>query len=280
MARCDYPITVVKAGEKTKKGKVFKEPVRVGCGHCYNCRINKMRGWIFRLQQEYEVCNSAHFVTLTYEDQHLPISENGKASLLKSDVQDFFKKLRHTQKMKITYYLVGEYGTRFKRPHYHIILFNVLDQENIFKKWNKGTVHVGTVTKQSISYTLEYMSKRSDVKKVLRNDTWVMEDTRLKEFSLYSKGIGSTYVTEETIAYHKRNLKNMYINTYDNSKVSMPRFYRNLLFTEEEKMAQTKIVQKETKKLDVEIDRKYTSREQDSQKGSRWDRLNNSSSKS
>ena len=78
----------------------------------------------------------ASFVTLTYDDAHIPVDHQ----LSKRDAQLFIKRLRYyLGKRKIRYYLCGEYGERFGRPHYHAILFNVhpeQDAQSICRAWS------------------------------------------------------------------------------------------------------------------------------------------------
>lgn len=46
----------------------------VPCGHCWQCLQAKTDSWVFRCTAEYEACNkNALFVTLTYDDEHLPL---------------------------------------------------------------------------------------------------------------------------------------------------------------------------------------------------------------
>ena len=81
--------------------------------------------WSFRLREELKDSESAHFLTLTYDDEHIIITGNNEPTLYKRDVQLFLKSLRKLQKQKIKYYFVGEYGGKTDRPHYHAIIFNL-----------------------------------------------------------------------------------------------------------------------------------------------------------
>ena len=150
-------------------------------------------------------------------------------SIVKKDVQDFLKRLRYYEKdVKIRYYAVGEYGTNSYRPHYHIILFNASD-DNVYKAWTKGGIHIGTVGGASIGYTLKYMSKEKMVPKH-RNDD------RVPEFSLMSKGMGMQYVTEAMISWHRADLLNrMYVPMLGGKKMHMPRVYKKYFYTEDER---------------------------------------------
>lgn len=104
--------------------------------------------------------DKACFITLTYSDENLP--ENG--SLSSRDLQLFFKRLRKKLPHRIRYFACGEYGERFKRPHYHAIIFGLenscLTWQLISDVWNKGIIDVGSVTKDSISYVAGYVSKK------------------------------------------------------------------------------------------------------------------------
>ena len=59
------------------------------------------------------------FVTLTYDEKHLP--KDG--SLCLEHVQLFLKRLRFGSAFPLRYFLCGEYGEKTSRPHYHICLF-------------------------------------------------------------------------------------------------------------------------------------------------------------
>lgn len=161
----------------------------------------------------------------------------------------------------IRYYLCGEYGTFNFRPHYHIILFNA-DLELVNKAWAKkvviwnfvpykngrkfkgksgrsvksthwvsrGFVHSGNVGAASVGYCLKYMMKPSRIP-LHKNDD------RIKEFQRSSKGLGIGYLTEEMKRWHHQDLENrMYCNIQDGKKIAMPRYYKDKLYTEEERL--------------------------------------------
>lgn len=158
--------------------------IQVPCGKCLNCYKRRISGWSFRLIQESKVSTSAHFITLTYDTAHVPITDKGFMCLSKRDVQLFFKRLRKINVEKIRYYLCGEYGGRTYRPHYHIILFNA-NIETIQEAWTLGQVHYGNVGGASIGYCLKYMAKRGKIPLHANDD-------RIKEFSLMSKVLAQT----------------------------------------------------------------------------------------
>ncbi len=98
------------------------------------------------------------FVTLTYDKKNKP--EDG--SLNPRHTQLFIKRLRKMVPQKIRYYLVGEYGDKTFRPHYHLALFNLspLASVEIEKAWNKGLIHVGELTPDSAQYIVGYVTKK------------------------------------------------------------------------------------------------------------------------
>lgn len=190
-------------------------------------------GWSYRLVKEGERSSSALFVTLTYDTEYVPITNNGFMNLDKTDIQKFFKRLRKLSNNKLKYYVCGEYGTKKMRPHYHIILFNA-NQEMIQKAWSLdgkhlGSVYIGQVNEASIGYTLKYMTKKGKIPMHYNDD-------RQKEFSLMSKRLGDNYITKQMIKWHKKDLeKRMYVNIPGNKKIAMPRYYKDKIYNELEK---------------------------------------------
>ncbi|UPW41126.1 replication initiator protein [Sigmofec virus UA08Rod_5448] len=131
--------------------KLWDDPrcITVPCRHCIGCRLEYSRQWANRMMLELGYHDSAYFVTLTYDDYHVPISyyadpETGEAfpslTLRKRDLQLFFKRLRFTfGGDKIRYYACGEYGTDTLRPHYHAIIFGLhLDDLVLYKQSKDG----------------------------------------------------------------------------------------------------------------------------------------------
>jgi len=205
----------------------------VPCNKCPACKKRRVSSWSFRLLQQYKKCKSAHFVTLTYDTQHVPITENGMMTLDFNDLQKFFKRLRkHETSRKCRYYAVGEYGTRNKRPHYHLILFNA-EIDDVLRSWQLGgtpigSSHFGSVTPQSVGYTLKYISKPKSVPRHARDD-------RKPERALISKGIGINYLTPRMVNWHTSNVSDgVYAILEGGKKIPLPRYYRDKLELSEE----------------------------------------------
>lgn len=128
----------------------------VPCGYCAVCRQNKMQDWVTRITHEMAVSVCCYFVTLTYSDANLPLNDDGDSLLVKPDLQKFFKRLRKS--FQLRYFAVGEYGTKFGRAHYHLILFAQypIPYDAINKAWGLGFIHVGKVTPSSVAYVAKY----------------------------------------------------------------------------------------------------------------------------
>lgn len=167
-----------------------------GCGQCNPCRINRIRLWVGRMYLEAMEHPASSFVTLTYNEEHMP--KDG--CVTKKAVQLFLKRLRDLlPNQPIRYYAVGEYGDKSWRPHYHLIIFGLFpSQEQIVAKcWPFGFVSVGTAEPASMSYCASYIQKK------LTKKTDPRLTGRTPEFCLMSlkPGIGAGVVERLKKAY-------------------------------------------------------------------------------
>lgn len=222
-----------------KNPKIQGSTIPVPCGRCPPCFARRTSQWSFRLRVEGRQHMLSSFITLTYDTQSVPLSDNGFLTLKKSDVQNFIKRLRKTNEKKygikdtIKYYVAGEYGSHTRRPHYHLIIFNA-HPDAISSAWSLdkrplGFIHIGTVTDASIGYSLKYISKK------LTNKKRHSRDDRQKEFQLCSKGIGLSYLTSDMVNWHKNApADRCFAIIEDNKKISLPRYFRNKIFNESE----------------------------------------------
>lgn len=94
------------------------DTIYVPCGKCEGCRADQAKMWAIRCYHEASLYNKNCFLTLTYDDDHLP--PDGK--IHKEHLQKFFRALRD-RGHKIRYFACGEYGELTRRPHYHAIVF-------------------------------------------------------------------------------------------------------------------------------------------------------------
>lgn len=224
---------------------VQKYGVVVPCGKCPQCKLKRVNAWVFRLEQEARQHKTSLFITLTYERP--PMSSNGFMTLYKKDYQDFIKRLRKhihgNTKSNIKYYACGEYGGKTWRPHYHAIIFDVF-QDQIAATWKHGHIHCGEVNNNTIAYCCKYICKDKRVGLFAKDD-------RIKEFSLMSKNLGLNYITAETKKYHTDVELNSFILKPDGHKQCLPRYYRDKIFTEE----QRQIMNFEAQQLQIQKER-------------------------
>jgi len=233
---CDTPFFVTIPGRLTA--------VPVPCGKCPPCKLRRVNSWVFRLLQEEKVSEHAHFITLTYDTDNVPISRNHFMTLAKRDIQLFFKRLRKRGHV-FRYYAVGEYGSTYKRPHYHIIMFGLSDvrdyngqlrSSDLDASWTQGATHIGQVSANSIAYTCKYVNKPVTVPAHKRDD-------RQPEFSLMSKGLGKNYLSPAIIQFHTEDLTRNYV-VVDGHKRALPKYYRNKLLDEEQRHQQRLLITK------------------------------------
>lgn len=169
--------------------------VFIPCGKCIQCVMQRSKSWEIRSILEKNLFKDCCCLTLTYDDEHLPlmpkfistddgilsIPEEKRGVINYKDVQDFIKRLRKHFDFKrtIRYLCSCEYGGRGTlRPHYHILIFNYqpddIDPNHIrrsskgtilFKSpfleslWGKGFVDVGKCDNRACRYISQYCCK-------------------------------------------------------------------------------------------------------------------------
>lgn len=138
--------------------------------------------WAVRIMHERQRHADSCFLTLTYDNEHLPYGE----CLHYPHFQGFMKRLRSRLDydfgsecaQKIGFYMCGEYGERLGRPHYHACLFGFgfrFDRtlhkttdcgEEIFRSdylsslWTDGFASVGELSLESAAYVARYCCKK------------------------------------------------------------------------------------------------------------------------
>lgn len=164
----------------------YRKPmVLLPCGQCLECRCQHAQEWANRIMLESKYHEKSYFITLTYDDEHIPTAQSADGSvvytLCSDDLKLFFKRLRRSQEYhkenRIRYYAVGEYGSQFHRPHYHAIIFGLLlddikeigrsklgrvlhDSDAIRRLWGKGITEVDEMTWETAAYCARYTTKK------------------------------------------------------------------------------------------------------------------------
>lgn len=183
------------------------QSVRLPCGGCIGCRMDRAKEWSTRLVHEAELHEQSSFLTLTFSDENVP----PLGSLRKRDVQLFNKRLRKARG-PFRFYAVGEYGEENNRPHYHILCFGhdfshdrylwdrspagdlLYRSPQLEKLWPFGHALIGAVTQQSANYCARYVMKKITGKmaaehyQVIDPETGELLGYRVPEFSLMSTG--------------------------------------------------------------------------------------------
>lgn len=150
-------------------GFVLKLP----CGQCVGCRLERSRQWAMRCVHEASLYEDNCFITLTYSEKFLPAD----GSLNKKHFQLFMKKLRaRFVERRIRFFHCGEYGAKYRRPHYHALLFNfdfadkrmfkvvngnrLYTSDDLARCWTFGFSSIGSVTFESAAYVARYIMKK------------------------------------------------------------------------------------------------------------------------
>lgn len=114
-----------------------KQWIYVPCGKCFECRVMKSTEWAYRIVDEARLHRDNCMVTLTYDDENLPSNR----SVDRRELSAFMKRLRKViSPATVRFFGCGEYGEKYLRPHYHVILFGWAPTDAwLFKTDRKGT---------------------------------------------------------------------------------------------------------------------------------------------
>lgn len=225
--------------QKRKVGK--DEYVYHSCGCCPACCQNIRNDWVQRMRHEALMSDGCIFLTLTFDDEHLP--EN---TVNKEDVQKFMKRFRYYAKNKVRYFAVSEYGKKGGRAHYHIILYNTNMSDNPFysvsydakrggfwcycRAWHDikgqaiGHCFVKIPTDNDFAYTAKYITKSRQSKQRKEFNRTLGKNP---EFTLVSRrpGLGKKWLD---LNFDKLR-KNPYIKSKQ-FKLRLPRYYEEKLY--------------------------------------------------
>lgn len=187
------------------------------CGQCVGCRLERSRQWAIRCVHEASLYEQNAFITLTYSDEHLPADR----SVNHRPFQLFMKRLtKYTRKEYghgVRFYMCGEYGENFGRPHFHACLFgHDFEDKTLWKMerdiplyrskkleelWPYGYSTIGGVTFQSAAYVARYIMKKITGEAAANHYEWMDPETgefhnRKPEYTTMSRrpGIGSRWL--------------------------------------------------------------------------------------
>lgn len=242
---CYHPIAAIKSTTPNKSGKfplilltkgidTYRGEMKIPCGQCIGCRLDRSREWAIRCYHESMMWDENCFVTLTYRDECLPKNN----SVEKKDLQKFFKRLRRKYEPKIIrYFACSEYGETFNRPHYHAAIFNFDFKDKIRWKttaggqlyiseeanriWGNGNVIIGELTIESASYIARYITKKITGKMAVKH---YGNREYPAQFMSRRFGIGKTWI--EVFGRELQEGGNVVIQ---GRRIKQPRYYDNIM---------------------------------------------------
>lgn len=192
-----------------ERGKIRRE-LKLPCGQCTLCLLERSRQWAVRCMHESQMHASSCFITLTYDENHVP----SDYSLVYSHFQKFMKRVRKRFSARVRFYMCGEYGESNFRPHFHALLFGIsfddrypwrvspsgfqLYRSSVLESlWTFGSCEIGDVSFESAAYIARYCIKtlsRQGIEWLLDGETGELYE-RPREFTRMSlkPGIGQDW---------------------------------------------------------------------------------------
>lgn len=215
--------------------------IKIPCGKCIGCRLDYSRQWALRAVNEAMCHKDNTFVTLTFDDDHLPEDR----SVHKSYISSWMKRFRKKFGNDIRFMLCGEYGEKFQRPHYHILFFNFKFPDQKYWSQRHGQIYyrssmledvwrdpcassgngysvIGDVTFESAAYVGRYVTKKFDG--LLAEKKY---QGREKEFLHVSRmpGLGYDFI----IKNYQEILNRGYCVLPNGHKAPIPRYYLDVV---------------------------------------------------
>lgn len=206
--------------------------VTAACGKCLECRKQKQREWLVRMSEELRSEPNAYFMTLTFSEEKLEeykklCNSEDPNTIVTKAMRLMLERCRRKLGHSVKHWFISELGhTGTERVHLHGLVWGIGMDKLVEEKWQNGITFTGTyVNEKTINYITKYITKI---------------DKDHKEFTgviLCSPGIGNGY-TKRGDSYKHIYKKGETIETYrlrNGAKINLPTYYKNKLFTEEER---------------------------------------------
>jgi hypothetical protein len=171
---CYHPLVAYRGsdGAITFADRGRGDQLLLPCGQCVGCRLERSRQWAVRCLHESKSHARNCFITLTYDDDHVPYD----GSLDYTHYQLFMKRLRKALG-PARFYMCGEYGDDYGRPHYHACLFGVDFPDRVVQSrsgsgffvyrsdllsslWPHGFSSVADFSFETAAYVARYVMKK------------------------------------------------------------------------------------------------------------------------
>ena len=253
--RCPYPRDIFI--------KSIPGSIQVPCGKCFACRSRKKSQSVFRIDahRRFSQSKNCFFVTLTYADEFVPYSYqkvdyrtgelleeiNSDTPILNpNDIVRFFKRFRRYSDAKVKYFYVGEYGDKFDRPHWHIILHTDLNwyetKEAIKHAWSVST-YTGDLRPGSFIVCGDYTTFRRSIGRISVSSVtmrrirycakYVVKDNNssalVPKFARWSKKYGIDWLKSSEAKATVDN-ERIFAFTLDGKPASLSRYYTHRLY--------------------------------------------------
>lgn len=207
------------------------------CGHCFECRKKKRNMWRIRMKEQKKDTPIGVFFTGTvsparYEEIKNKYNLKDDNDIATKIIRLFLERIRKETGKSIKHWIVTEKGhTNTRRIHIHGLFFDTLNigkynLERLLKRnWIDGYSYNGYSTSEKcINYISKYMTKRDDI-----NPEFIGK-------VLASPGLGAGYTkrAKQYHTYHGEHTHEEYIN-YNGTKETLPRYYKEKLWTEEQR---------------------------------------------
>lgn len=271
---CLYQTNKINPKFKPNKKNGYKPPpvtnqgtkyVPIPCGYCIECKKIAANDWRIRLIEDRYKYKNGKFVTLTYSEESLTELTNEVQRLRYEEltklentqghkipekntplegyeldnsihalaIKRFRERFRKKYKKSIRHWLTCEIGQHnTERPHLHGVIWVDMPKTKLENIWQYGNVNEKNKTwdesyynDSSISYMVKYIMKTDPVHQTYKSPIFC------------SPGIGKYYLQRE--GYKVNKFKGTATNElYTNRKgfkMALPKYYRDLLYTDEEK---------------------------------------------
>lgn len=196
---------------------------------------------------------------MTYDEENAVRTDTGFTTLHKPHIQQFLKDVRNACRKKINgkwvnvsprFFLVGEYGGKTERAHYHIIFFNLPEpvKNRIGEIWAKGMVRVAPLNRKRVRYATKYS--------ITKNIVDTITTDRVPSFRMVTRssgGLGKQWLTPANIQYAKSHLDGMMRTP--NGFQPLPKYYKERVgFTYPERAIMRANIQV---KVDEKLEREF-----------------------
>lgn len=238
---CYHPIPASQEGQGvvTLWPPIGESNITLPCGKCIGCRTDRATMWANRATHEASSWRHNQFLTLTYDDDHLPHQNY----LAPRDLQLFIKRMRkyadtdtstidRDRSANIRYLACGEYGEKTGRPHYHALIFNgafkdtlkvgkeLYTSDTLSRLWPYGHNRIGELTPASAAYVAQYSLKKQHRDCYINFDTGEYKQAPFLRMSL-KPAIGA-----EWLKRYAADLQHGYL-VQGTRKHPIPRYYRD-----------------------------------------------------